>query len=82
MSPVNSNGLDLMPTKKHPNDKKRKAFKAALALSGTTLTKWAEQQGVTPEHLWTVLSGRRDSARLLNEVDAFIAKHLEKLGAA
>jgi len=70
-----------MTGKRHPNERKRKAFKAALALSGMTLGKWADQQDVTPEHVWQVLSGRRESNRLMQEVDAFVAKHLPESAA-
>jgi hypothetical protein len=58
---------------------RRKAFRAALALAGTTARAFADQQGVTPEHLSYVLNGQRESRRLMDEVDAFIAKHLPQI---
>lgn len=62
--------------------RKRKELRAALSLAGLTQKEWARKQGITPEHLSYVMNGHRESERLLQEVDAFIAKHLEKLGAA
>ena len=57
------------------NEDRRKAFKKALIDSGLTQQEWAEQQGVTDNHLYLVVAGRRESRRLLAKVDAFIAQH-------
>jgi len=70
-----------MTGKRQRDDKKRKAFRAALALAGLTQTRWAEQRGVTPEHVSLVLSGKRESNRLMQEVNAFIGKHLPETAA-
>lgn len=51
-------------------------FKAALARAQMTKTMWARTQGVTVQHLNMVLDGQRESARLLAEARAFVARHL------
>lgn len=71
----------VMTIKRTTNDRKRKEFRAALALAGLTLTKWAERQDVTPEHVWQVLSGNRESNRLMQEVDALISEYLPESAA-
>ena len=53
---------------------RKKQFKAAIALAGTTIKLWAESQGVTTRHLDEVLLGNRTSERLNAAIDAFIAK--------
>jgi transcriptional regulator with XRE-family HTH domain len=59
--------------KSHP---RRKRFRAALALAGMTQQSFAEQAGITPDHLSLVLAGKRASVRLMERVDEFIARHL------
>lgn len=60
----------------------RKAlFGAAIALAETTVKAWAAEQNVTPQHLYHVLSGERESASLVEKVDAFIAQHLPQHAA-
>ena len=55
----------------------RKAlFKAALAITGTTLKEWAEANGITSGHLLHVLAGRKESMVLAAKIDAYIAKHM------
>jgi len=63
-----------MVTRKGPGRKER--FKAALALAGVKAQDWCDENDVTPQHLARVLDNERDSHRLTEAVDAFIAKHL------
>jgi transcriptional regulator with XRE-family HTH domain len=61
----------------------RKAqFKAARALAGITVKQWAESRGVSFQHLNEVMEGRRESPRLDAEIDAFIAKYLDRKAVA
>ena len=61
----------------------RKAqFAAALTYAGLTRRQFAASRNVTPEHLGYVLAGTRESARLVAEVDAFIAEHAPRTVAA
>lgn len=65
----------------------RKArFTAALALAGKTLTQWAFEHDVHRVHLNAVLRGERESPRLTQAVDRFIAdvekRFLAKVNAA
>lgn len=57
---------------------RKKRFKAARALAGITAKEWARSRGVTFQHLNEVLDGNRISPRLDAEVDAFVAKHLDR----
>lgn len=55
----------------------RKAlFKAALAITGTTLNQWAESHEITPGHLSHVLAGRKESMSLSEKIDAYIKQHM------
>jgi predicted transcriptional regulator len=74
---MQNDGSETVTLKRTELEGKRKAFRAALALAGLTQTKWAELEGITQEHVSLVLSGKRDSARLIEKIDAFIAKHLQ-----
>lgn len=58
---------------------RKKRFRAALALAGTTAEAWAIENGVTAGHLSQVLSGKRDSRSLLEKVDAFTRKHVRSV---
>lgn len=61
----------------------RKArFRAALGLASMTANEWAAEHDVTPGHLSHVVSGNRDSDKLIAQIDAFIAKHLGDRTAA
>jgi gp16 family phage-associated protein len=62
-------------------DSRRKRFKAALALAGVSLAKWAEAEGVTRQHVNEVLSGKRVSAPLNEKINEFTARHLSKVAA-
>lgn len=63
----------------HGRVTERKAeFKAACALAGTTMLRWCKERGITYTHLYHVLDGRRESASLVRDVDAFIAEHRGK----
>lgn len=57
-------------------DTRRKRFKAALALAGLTLAKWADKEGVTRQHVNEVLKGERVSAPLNEKIDRFIESYL------
>jgi hypothetical protein len=57
------------------NPTRKAKFLAALDLAGVTGRDWAASQGVDYSHLYRVLTGERESARLVGEVDAFIAAH-------
>lgn len=60
-----------------PTDASRKArFRAALALAHMTETSWALERKCSRQHLYLVLKGERESAKLVAEIDAFIAKYL------
>lgn len=61
---------------------RRKRFRAALALAGKDAQDFAEEADVTASHLSLVLHGKRESAILLQKVDAFIAKHLPEPASA
>ena len=47
-----------------------------MALAGMNQGEWAEDEGITAGHLSLVLKGERESQRLTDKIDAFIAKHL------
>lgn len=54
---------------------RRKAFRKALALAELTMEQWCAREGITYGHLYHVLTGRRESASLLQRVDAFCAQY-------
>lgn len=55
----------------------RKAlFKAALAITETTLEQWAASEDITAGHLSHVLAGRKESQSLCEKIDAYIAQHM------
>ena len=72
----------LQPSRKAPD--RKAAFKAALAYAGMTEKAWREQRQppVTREHVYQVLTGKRESATLTRDVDAFIAEHTPRTVAA
>lgn len=55
---------------------RKQRFRAALALAGLTQEQFAEQQGVTAHHFSQYMTGKRESGRLDELVDEFIARHL------
>lgn len=61
---------------------RKAAFKAALAYAGITEKQWREARGVSPTHLHAVLTGQRDSATLVADVERFIAEHTPQHAAA
>lgn len=66
-----------MPKTLPPQTMSRKArFRAALALGRITATEWATEHGITQGHLSKVVNGERDSGKLTQQIDAFIAKQL------
>lgn len=61
----------------------RKArFRAALALARMTAREWTEREHITETHLYAVLKGDRQSAKLTGKIEAFIAKQLGERTAA
>lgn len=58
---------------------RKQRFTAALALAGMTQAAFAKDTGVNPGHLSKVLNGERDSDRLTEKVELFIAKYLPEL---
>lgn len=62
-------------------DRRRKEFKAALALAGTTAREWCEIAGVTEGHLYQVLASKRESPPLVAKIDAFIERHVATAAA-
>lgn len=59
-----------------PTVSRKAQFRAACAYAGTTAKAWCEQRGITRGHLYAVLSGERESASLLADIDAFITEHV------
>ena len=57
---------------------RKQLFRAALAIAGQTVVQWAASEGLTPEHVSLVLNGRRESARLLDKIDAFVREKMDK----
>lgn len=55
------------------SQRRRKAFAIALIHAGKTAKGFAEEQDVSESHLHMVLSGRRESDRLVEAIDVFIA---------
>lgn len=61
----------------------RKArFQSALIRAGMTQKSWAKEQGMSREHLNTVLNGKFDSENVNAKIDAFIADVERKVLAA
>jgi transcriptional regulator with XRE-family HTH domain len=58
----------------HEALERRKRFRAALAYADITAQEFAARVGVQPGHLSQVLSGKRESAALVQKIDAFIAE--------
>lgn len=63
-------------------EQRRKRFKKALALAELTMGQWCEREGLSSGHLYQVLSGRRESASLVERVDAFTAGYLDRATSA
>ena len=63
-------------------DRRKRAFRAALALAGKNVAQFAAANDVTVGHLYAVLGGKRESQTLVAAIDAFIAKHLPSPQAA
>lgn len=60
-----------MPTAK---DRRRTRFLKALAATGQNQSAWARSNGVSKTQLSLVLNGKRESGRLAEKIDAFIAE--------
>jgi hypothetical protein len=67
---------------RNPRPTRKQRFKAALALAGLKAQEWATEHNVTAQHLNMVLNEDRESATLVNEVDAFIEQYLPAHAAA
>ena len=61
---------------------RKQLFLAALNIADLTQEQWAEDAGVTYFHLYLVLKGERESAPLVEKIDAFIAEQLAAATAA
>lgn len=59
---------------------RQRQFRAAAALAGRSLKSLAEEWGVNDNHLYLVLRGSRESRRLTQAIDGFIAQHLPEAG--
>lgn len=70
------NGIQRNVVRERKERKRR--FVAALALAGMRQSDFADRHDIDPGHLSKVLSGERDSLRLVGKVEAFIAQHLGK----
>lgn len=55
-------------------NRRKSAFRTALAFADLTQQQWAADQGVTAGHLYAVLHGLRQSETLTAKIDAFIAE--------
>lgn len=55
---------------------RKKLFRAALALEGKTLEAWSAERGITSNHVYQVLTGRRESARLTQVIDEYADRWL------
>lgn len=55
--------------------RRSEALKAALRRAGSDHEEFAARLGVTYQHLYAVVRGVRISPRLIEAVDAYIAKH-------
>lgn len=53
---------------------RRARFRAALGLAQLSASQWAAEHNVTAGHLSLVVCGKRESQRLTEKIDAFIAK--------
>jgi hypothetical protein len=54
---------------------RKERFRAAVRVAGITAKQWCKDNEITEQHLYAVLGGKRESARLTEKVDAFIAAH-------
>ena len=70
MHPLGSSG-----TAEERQERQRK-FRAACFLAGKTVKSVAREMGVNDNHLYLVMRGTRESRRLIQKVEAFIAQHL------
>lgn len=70
----------------HAKTSRKQLFRAALNLANLTATQWAEQEGITPEHLSRVLNSHVESGSLNGKIDAFtrdtLAAHVAAQPAA
>lgn len=61
---------------------RKERFAAACRRAGTTQREWAAGRDVTYTHLYLVLRGDRQSDRLNDQVDAFIAEQEDAAATA
>lgn len=62
-----------MPKKR---SRKSRLLKAAVSYAGQTMASFAASLDVTEQHLRLVLSGERESPRVLKAVDEYIRRQL------
>jgi hypothetical protein len=55
---------------------RKRRFRAALALDGLTMNRWADKNGITGSYVSAVLAGRMESLRLLALIDEYTEKTL------
>jgi hypothetical protein len=60
---------------------RKKLFRAALALDGETMESWCQKRGITYAHLYAVLHGKRESARLMQGIDDYATSRLASQAA-
>ena len=65
----------------HKGTRKRR-FLAALDLAGLTQGEWAAREGISANHLYLVLHGKRESRSLIERIDAFADEQLASANAA
>ena len=61
---------------------RKQRFHAALKLAGMTQRGWADDRGISEQHLILVLAGERESAPLTAAIDAFSTEQLTAAVAA
>lgn len=54
---------------------RRREFRAALALAGSTVAAFARELGVSHNHINSVLRGERTSKRITDAVELFVRRH-------
>jgi hypothetical protein len=59
-----------------PGYDRKARFRAALALAGSTMKEWCEQEGYSFNHLYLYFRGDRPSPPLDAKIDAYIDRHL------
>lgn len=69
-------------TKQTSKPSRKQLFLGALDFAGMTQEQWADQAGISYQHLYLVLKGERKSPPLCEKIDAFVAEQLAAASAA